>query len=97
MIWNYGLHWHVDRVWWGSPSPGDAGLLYGATNRNAPEEQVVDFREQIGIYALYADYDLFMWAKQVPEAQDCSTVSMPIDRIISRSGGIDFPGLVLGV
>lgn len=58
MIWNYGLHWHVDRVWWGSPSRGDAGLLYGATNRNAPEGQVVDFREQIGIYALYADYEL---------------------------------------
>lgn len=58
MIWNYGLHWHVDRVWWGSPSPGDAGILYGAKNRNAPQEHVVDFREQIGIYALYADYEL---------------------------------------
>lgn len=56
MIWNYGLHWHVDRVWWGNP--GDAGRLSGATNRNAPEGQVVDFREQIGIYALYADYEL---------------------------------------
>ena len=56
MIWNYGLHWHVDRVWWGRP--GDRGVLCGATSRNASEENSVDFREQIGIYALYADYDL---------------------------------------
>ena len=38
--------------------PGDAGCLYGATNRNAPLESTVDFREQVGIYALYANYDL---------------------------------------
>ena len=56
MIWNYGLHWHVDRVWWGRPNK--PGVLYGATTRNALEENVVDFREQIGIYALYADYEL---------------------------------------
>ena len=56
MIWNYALHWREDRVWWGSP--GYAGCLYGATNRNAPEENIIDFREQVGIYALYADYDL---------------------------------------
>lgn len=56
MIWNYGLHWHVDRVWWGRPN--DRGLLYGATNRNTLEKNAVDFREQIGIYALYADYEL---------------------------------------
>ena len=56
MIWNYGLHWRVDRVWWGSR--GVAGLLWGAENRNAPGEQTVEFREQIGTYALYADYEL---------------------------------------
>ena len=56
MIWNYGLHWREDCVWWGGP--GGAGCLYGATNRNAPKENAVDFREQVGIYALYANYDL---------------------------------------
>ena len=56
VIWNYGLHWREDCVWWGSS--GRAGCLYGATNRNAPQEQAVDFRNQVAIYALYANYDL---------------------------------------
>ena len=55
MIWNYGLHWHVDRVW--GPQY-DSRTLYGALSRSAGEDDVVDFSGQKGIYALYADYDL---------------------------------------
>ena len=55
MIWNCGLHWHIDRVW--GPRY-DSGALYGVLNRSASEDEVVDFSGQKGVYALYADYDL---------------------------------------
>ena len=54
MIWNYGLHWHVDRVEWGYP--GVAGALWGI--EEGTPDGFVDFREQRGIYALYSDYGL---------------------------------------
>ena len=55
MIRTFGLHWHIDRVDWGRPNR--AGTLLGAATagRNA---EPVDFRDQRGIYALYADYEL---------------------------------------
>jgi hypothetical protein len=52
MILSYGVHWHVDRVFWGRP-----GTLLGAASRS-PRARPVDFRYQRGIYALYADYEL---------------------------------------
>ena len=55
MIQSYGLHWRTDRVFWGRPN--DAGTLSGAASRS-PRARSVDFRDQRGIYALYADYDL---------------------------------------
>ena len=54
MIWNYGLHWHFDRVEWGCP--GIAGALGGI--EEGTSDGFVDFREQRGIYALYSDYGL---------------------------------------
>lgn len=55
MINSYGLHWHVDRVFWGKQHV--RGTLLGAASRSA-RAHPVDFREQRGIYALYADYEL---------------------------------------
>src|SRR5262249_24692058 len=55
MIRTYALHWHVDRVFWGRPN--NPVTLLGAASRS-PRARPVDFREQRGIYALYADYDL---------------------------------------
>ena len=55
MIRCYGLHWHVDRVFWGRPNA--AGSLLGAASRS-PRARPVDFRKQRGIYALYAGYEL---------------------------------------
>jgi hypothetical protein len=57
MIRSYGLHWHHDRVNWGSPGVNNQGTLLGAASRGKNARQV-DFREQRGIYALYANYDL---------------------------------------
>ena len=57
MIKNYGLHWTVERVYWGGPGPGKQGSLLGAKTRSRNAVSV-DFRGQRGIYALYADYDL---------------------------------------
>ncbi|MGB9429604.1 MAG: hypothetical protein WCC11_06965 [Gammaproteobacteria bacterium] len=55
LICTYGLFWRVDNVFWGRPR--NLGSLLGVP---ASEKGfgVVDFREQAGIYALYADYDL---------------------------------------
>ena len=55
IIRSYGLHWHTDRVFWGRPN--DRGTLLGAASRST-RARSVDFRDQRGIYALYADYDL---------------------------------------
>lgn len=55
MIRSYGLHWHIERVFWGRPNV--VGTLFGAASRSF-KARPVDFRNQRGIYALYADYDL---------------------------------------
>ena len=55
MIQSYGVHWHLDRVFWGRPKV--AGTLLGAASQSARARDV-DFRNQRGIYALYAGYDL---------------------------------------
>lgn len=55
MIRSFGVHWHIERVFWGYS--GVSGTLLGAASRS-PRARTVDFREQRGIYALYADYDL---------------------------------------
>jgi hypothetical protein len=55
MIRSFGLHWRADRVEWGRQN--SAGTLLGAASRSS-RAQRVDFREQRGIYALYAEYDL---------------------------------------
>ena len=55
MIRSFGLHWHVERVFWGRPN--NSGTLWGAASRS-PKARPVDFRQQRGIYALYADYEL---------------------------------------
>ena len=55
MIRSYGVHWTIDRVFWGQPKV--AGTLLGAASRSQKAHSV-DFREQRGIYALYADYEL---------------------------------------
>jgi hypothetical protein len=55
MILSYGLHWRVERVFWGRPKV--AGTLLGAASRS-PKARSVDFRLQRGIYVLYADYEL---------------------------------------
>lgn len=55
MIQSYGLHWHIERVFWGRPKV--SGTLMGAASKSSKARKV-DFRNQRGIYALYADYEL---------------------------------------
>lgn len=55
MIKSYGLHWQADNVFWGRRNV--RGTLMGAASMSSRARQV-DFRDQRGIYALYADYDL---------------------------------------
>lgn len=55
MIESFGLHWRKDLVFWGRQK--NRGSLLGAASRSI-HARAVDFREQRGIYALYADYEL---------------------------------------
>lgn len=55
MIRSYGVHWRSDRVFWGHQN--NPGTLLGAASRSSLARQV-DFRDQRGIYALYAEYEL---------------------------------------
>ncbi len=55
IIQTYGLHWRNEKVFWGRPNV--PGTLLGAASRKKGAVPI-DFREQRGIYALYADYEL---------------------------------------
>jgi hypothetical protein len=55
VIKNYGLHWDIDKVFWGRQR--NPGTLLGTASRSKLAHPV-DFREQRGIYALYANYEL---------------------------------------
>lgn len=55
LIQNYGLYWRADDVFWGRGSK--AGSLLGVPASNITEEPT-DFRQQAGVYVLYAEYDL---------------------------------------
>ncbi len=55
MIRTYGLFWKVEEVFWGKKN--NPGSLFGSRTQSA-KDVTVDFREQRGIYALYADYNL---------------------------------------
>ena len=55
MIRCYGLFWHADRVFWGRQN--NPGALFGTRSVSSGAVRI-DFRDQRGIYALYADYDL---------------------------------------
>lgn len=57
MIRSYGVHWHAERVMWGSQGRNNPGKLLGAASKSSKAISV-DFREQRGIYALYANYEL---------------------------------------
>jgi hypothetical protein len=61
LVRSLGLSWRKDSVFWGAGSK--AGALYGVPF-NATTSAPIDFRHQIGIYALYADYQL-VYAGQV--------------------------------
>jgi hypothetical protein len=55
LVRSVGLFWREVHVFWGAGSK--PGALFGVPF-NATTSEPVDFREQIGIYALYAEYQL---------------------------------------
>lgn len=54
IIRTFGLYWNVEDVYWGGRN--NTGRLLGTRIDN--RDINVDFREQSGVYALYAEYDL---------------------------------------
>lgn len=55
MIRTIGLFWNVSDVYWGAGR--QPGRLLGVPKKHVTAD-AIDFREQIAIYVLYADYDL---------------------------------------
>jgi hypothetical protein len=57
MITTYGLFWKAAAVYWRERGSGNRGQLLGSKTQSS-KAVIVDFREQRGIYALYAGYEL---------------------------------------
>ena len=62
MFRSYGLFWREDRVFWGWGRGSAKGHLYGRkvdsrTGKTTSKDKV-DFKDQIGIYALYYNFEL---------------------------------------
>ena len=55
IIQSYGLFWNVADTYWGQS--GKTGTLLGKPAR-ARSSDPIDFREQIGIYVLYDEYNM---------------------------------------
>jgi hypothetical protein len=55
LIRNYGLFWKTEDVFWGAGR--QPGKLNGVLSTNVTNDPI-DFRDQRGIYVLYAGYDL---------------------------------------
>jgi hypothetical protein len=55
LIHTLGLFWKEEDVFWGAGS--QPGKLLGVPAKGKTQEPI-DFREQAGIYVLYADYDI---------------------------------------
>lgn len=55
LIRNYGLFWKTEDIFWGAGS--NPGALYGVRPENLTGRHV-NFRDQRGVYVLYAGYDL---------------------------------------
>jgi len=55
LIRNYGLFWKSEDVFWGGGPR--AGALNGILSTRL-KGRVIDFRDQRGVYVLYANYDL---------------------------------------
>lgn len=53
----YGLFWRRDWIWWGTVGKGSKGHLHGQGAKGG-KRGIVDFRDQVGIYVLYQDYNL---------------------------------------
>lgn len=64
MIYNYGLLWQRDHIFWGKGGKGDnpahlRGMTYRSKRKTpSPDAETVDFRTQIGVYVLYYDFEL---------------------------------------
>ena len=69
MIYNYGLLWRRDLIYWGKGGKGDnSAHLWGMTSRSKKEPpslkaedlktKAKNFRRQIGVYALYYEFEL---------------------------------------
>lgn len=55
LVRSVGLFWEARNVFWGAGS--QAGALYGVPANNVSVDPI-DFRDQVGIYVLYAGYQL---------------------------------------
>jgi hypothetical protein len=56
LIQNYGLFWEGTQVLWQGAGPAGAAALWGWGPRRNSNRGIVNFREQTGVYVLYANY-----------------------------------------
>ncbi len=61
---NYGIFWKRDDVFWGDQGRGNPGNLLGK-KKNNKKSDAIDFRKQVGFYALYDKNRKFVYFGQV--------------------------------
>ena len=91
---NCGLFWNLEDVYFGTRGGAEVnrGALPGIAEESPSGE--IDFRDQIGIYALYADFDL-VYVGQVGSGDGqrlLARLRQHATRTL-RVAGIDFRGL----
>lgn len=84
LIVNYGLFWNIDNVNWGRSGRANQGTLLGVL-KNRVASTPVDFRDQIGIYVLYANYNL-LYVGQAGVGHD------KLFHRLKHHRNVDFPG-----
>ena len=90
MFRSYGLFWREDRIFWGWGRGSAKGHLYGrkvdnATGKTTSKDQI-DFKDQIGIYALYYNFEL-VYVGQVGANTDDSKGRTLFDRLKDHRDG----------
>ena len=89
MFRSYGLFWREDRIFWGWR--GKQGHLKGrgvdkATGKTKTTSRPIDFQYQIGIYALYYDFEL-VYVGQVGPNTDENKGRTLLDRLKDHRDG----------
>lgn len=86
MFRSYGLFWRRDRIFWGRGEHLKGQVVDEATGKTKTKSQEIDFKDQIGIYALYDNFEL-VYVGQVGANTDENKGRTLLDRLKDHKDG----------